>query len=84
MMGNEAEKKQHEERYNPKVFGTERIPMVVKCCVCGLIGEKKTWHPVEKPPEKFISHGYCPICYADVMRTLDLGTHQLCSESDVG
>lgn len=51
-------------------------PVVVMCCECRRIkrpGLLWGWRWVQAEPsaEEDVSHGYCPECYAEVMRRMD-------------
>ncbi|HBI16052.1 MAG TPA: hypothetical protein DDY20_11150 [Desulfobulbaceae bacterium] len=47
--------------------------MIRECCVCGKRERKGLWSRDYCPGEQVrISHGYCPVCYAEFMDRLDL------------
>jgi hypothetical protein len=51
----------------------ETKDIIVKCCVCGrvLIGAK--WREIDEDPgdEVLVSHGFCPVCFENAMRSLE-------------
>ncbi|HUV67564.1 MAG TPA: hypothetical protein VMW24_26970 [Sedimentisphaerales bacterium] len=57
-----------------QISGLRADELTYRCCVCRKVREDgDKWTDKEVDDGSYVSHGYCPDCFMDSMRSIDLG-----------